>query len=143
MSVDDALLVGRIAFVAALYAFLLVLGLLLRRELRTRASLLDERAPCDLLVVDPHDTAFEAGERIPLLSQSTIGRGGDSDIVLDDSFVSAEHARLGWNGRGWVLVDLGSTNGTLLNGKQVKRATSVKPGDTIEFGRVKTKLVPV
>lgn len=143
MSVDDALLLGRIVFVAALYLFFGLLALLLRRELRQRSSARDERAPGDLLVVEPYETGLEPGERLPLLALSSIGRGGENDIVLRDTFVSGEHARLAWNGRGWVLEDLGSTNGTRVNGKQIRRAVPVKAGDTVEFGRFKAKLVPL
>ena len=141
MSVDDVVLLGRIAFVAALYLFLIILALLLRRELRVRGSLLEERAPGDLLMMEPYDSDFETGERIPLLSQTTVGRAAENEIVLNDTFVSSDHARLTWNGKGWVLEDLGSTNGTQVNGQPVKRASAVKPGDVIEFGRVKFKLV--
>ena len=143
MSVDDALLVGRIAFVVALYLFLILLALLLRRELLARAAQPGERAPGDLLVVDPFETGLEPGERIPLIALSSIGRSNENDIVLSDTFVSAEHAKLHWNGRGWVVEDLGSTNGTRVNGKPVRRAMPVKVGDTVEFGRVKARLVPL
>ena len=143
MSVDDALLVGRIAFVVALYLFLILLALLLRRELQARAAQPGERAPGDLLVVDPFETGLEPGERIPLIALSSIGRSNENDIVLSDTFVSGEHAKLYWNGRGWVVEDLGSTNGTRVNGKPVRRAMPVKIGDTVEFGRVKARLVPL
>jgi hypothetical protein len=141
LSVDEALLVARLAFLVALYAFLVLLAILLLRELRSRASSPGERAPGDLLVVEPFETGLDAGERIPLLAHSSIGRDSGSDVQLPDTFVSAEHARLSWNGKGWLLEDLGSTNGTRLNGKPIRKAT-VKPGDMIEFGRVKVKLVP-
>lgn len=143
MSVDDILLLARIAFVAAIYLFLFLLALVLRRDLVARTSLSDERAPGDLLIVEPHDTEYEPGERIPLLSQTTVGRAPDNDVVLDDEFVSTHHGRLTWKGKGWVLEDFGSTNGTQVNGHVVKKTTGVQPGDTIEFGRVKVKLVPV
>ncbi len=141
MSVDDALLAGRVAFIVALYLFLLVLALLLWRELRVKGVRTTERAPADLLIVEPFDTGLDPGERIPLLALSSIGRGQENDVTLDDSFLSADHARLSWNGRGWVLEDLNSTNGTRLNGKSVRKAMAVKAGDMIEFGRVKVKLV--
>jgi pSer/pThr/pTyr-binding forkhead associated (FHA) protein len=96
-----------------------------------------------LLVVDPFETGLEPGERIPLIALSSIGRSNENDIVLSDTFVSAEHARLYWSGRGWVVEDLGSTNGTRVNGKPVRRAMPVKIGDTVEFGRVKARLVPL
>jgi hypothetical protein len=143
LSVDTILLIGRIVFVVALYLFLVLLALLLRRELNTRSATSDERAPADLLVMEPYETGYEAGERIPLLAASTLGRASENAVVLDDSFVSGQHARLLWNGKGWVLEDLGSTNGTQINGSAVKRAVAVRPGDVIEVGRVKLKLVPV
>jgi hypothetical protein len=144
VSVDEILLAARIAFVAALYLFLIVLALLMWRELSRKTSTATERAPADLLVVDPHETGYEVGERIPLLATSTIGRLPDNTVVMDDGFVSGEHALLRWNGKGWVLEDLKSTNGTEVNGYEVKGATAVKPGDTIGLGRVvKLKLVQV
>jgi hypothetical protein len=141
LTVDQVLLLGRVAFVVALYLFLLVLAFMLRRELRTRSFAQGERAPGDLLLMEVGETGMESGERIPLLSTTRVGRDPDSDIVFDDSFISANHATLSWNGKGWVLQDHGSTNGTRLNGKEVHRAVPVKVGDVLEFGRVKGKLV--
>jgi hypothetical protein len=141
LSVDDILLLGRVAFVVALYLFLLSLALLLRRELRVRSLTQGERAPGDLLLMEPGETRMEAGERIPLLSTTSVGRDSGNDIVLDDTFISSEHATVSWNGKGWVLKDAGSTNGTKLNGKDVKRPVALKPGDIVEFGQIKFKLV--
>ncbi len=141
MSVDDILLLGRVAFVVALYLFLLSLALLLRRELRSRSLTQGERAPGDLLVMEPGETGMEAGERIPLLSTTSVGRDSANDIVLDDTFISSEHATVTWNGKGWILSDSGSTNGTRLNGKDVRRSVAMKPGDVVEFGQIKFKMV--
>lgn len=143
MSVDNALLIGRVAFIVALYLFLLLLAILLWRELRVRGSKATERAPADLLVMEPSDTGLDPGERIPLLSQSTVGRSRENEVTLDDAVVSAQHARLTWNGRGWVVEDLNSTNGTFVNGQPVERPVPVRQGDVIEFGPVKVKLVPI
>lgn len=141
MTVDDTLLIGRIVFLVALYLFLMVLALLLWRELRVHGARSGERAPADLLVVEPFDTGLDPGERIPLLAASTIGRGNENDVVLGDGFLSLDHARLLYNGRGWMIEDLGSTNGTRINGHAITRPAAVKLGDTIEFGRVKVRLV--
>jgi FHA domain len=143
LSVDDVLLLGRIAFVVALYLFLMALAFLLRRELRSTPVSERERAPADLIVMEPGETGLEVGERLPLLTTTTIGRDSDSDLVLSDTFVSSEHANLVWNGRGWVLQDLGSTNGTRVNGDDVHRPIAIKQGDVLEFGRVRVKLVPM
>ncbi len=143
MSVDEILLLGRVAFLAALYLFLIILAVLLRRELRSRVSTTEGRAPADLLVIEPYEADLETGERIPLLANTTMGRAEDNDIVLADTFASGQHARLAWNGKGWMLEDMGSTNGTYVNGQQIRRSVAVKPGDIIELGRVKVKLVPL
>ena len=62
-----------------------------------------------------------------------IGRLSNSDIVLADSNVSRRHAELRRDGSRWVLVDLGSTNGTLVNGK-LAREHELNDGDRITFG---------
>jgi hypothetical protein len=50
------------------------------------------------------------------------GRALDNDVVLEDSSVSRYHAQLRWDGRAWLVRDLGSTNGTLLNGRRVEQS---------------------
>jgi hypothetical protein len=68
-----------------------------------------------------------------LRSPTRVGRLADNDIVLDDKRVSRHHAELTGNGARWVLRDVGSTNGTAVNGKIVKEAV-LKSGDTISLG---------
>ena len=65
-----------------------------------------------------------------------IGRGQDCDIILDEHQVSRQHARLEQTPQGWTLVDLGSTNGTQVNGQPLKAHTpySLQPGDQMAFG---------
>jgi len=63
----------------------------------------------------------------------TIGRATINDIVLGDSKVSRVHARLQYSDEGLNLVDLGSANGTRVNGLPIERA-AVAPGDVIELG---------
>jgi pSer/pThr/pTyr-binding forkhead associated (FHA) protein len=64
----------------------------------------------------------------------TIGRDPDCDQVLDLSFVSGRHARLSSSGGKIVLEDLGSSNGTYVNGQRVERPVVVVPGDQIRLG---------
>ena len=63
----------------------------------------------------------------------TLGRVPTNDIVLADAKVSRNHARIEWRYQMFVLVDLGSTTGTRLNGARVQQAT-LKSGDTIGIG---------
>jgi hypothetical protein len=64
----------------------------------------------------------------------TLGRSRQCDIVLDDPNVSRQHAEIRPRGDSWVLTDLGSTNGSLLNGRRIDGPEVVKPGDEIELG---------
>ena len=64
----------------------------------------------------------------------TIGRSRDCDIVLADSGVSRRHAAIRPLDDGWVLEDLGSTNGVLLNGREVRGEERLTPGDRVALG---------
>jgi hypothetical protein len=64
----------------------------------------------------------------------TIGRSRQCDVVLSDPNVSRQHAEIRPRGGAWVLSDLGSTNGSLLNGRRIEGPEVVKPGDEIEIG---------
>jgi hypothetical protein len=67
----------------------------------------------------------------------TLGRSRQCDIVLQDPNVSREHAEVRPRGGSWVLADLGSTNGSRLNGQWIEGSEVVRPGDEIELGSTK------
>ena len=64
----------------------------------------------------------------------TLGRSRQCDVVLSDPNVSRQHAEIRPRGPSWVLTDLGSTNGSLLNGRRIDAPEVVRPGDEIELG---------
>lgn len=70
----------------------------------------------------------------------TIGRAASNDIVLPDLLVSRRHASLVRSGAGWEIVDLGSDNGTYVNGRRVTRSP-VEPDDAIGIGHQVFRLV--
>ena len=70
----------------------------------------------------------------PLAKDSlSIGRLDSCDIVLSDAGVSRKHAEVRREGDEWVVIDLGSTNGTVVNGQPVRRHR-LAAGDRIEVG---------
>ena len=73
-------------------------------------------------------TTFDVGEG------ATFGRSDNADIRVDDAFASSAHARIFPRAEFMYLEDMGSTNGTYLNGRQVKRAERLKMADTIRIG---------
>ncbi|SFK93262.1 DUF1707 and FHA domain-containing protein [Streptomyces pini] len=70
----------------------------------------------------------------------SIGRAPGSVLRLSDETVSRTHAQLHSSARGWTLRDLGSSNGTWVNGRRVTGSVSVRPGDHVRFGRVSFRL---
>jgi hypothetical protein len=71
----------------------------------------------------------------------TIGRSPDCDLPLGDPTVSWLHAELRRTADGWVLVDLGSRNGTRVNGWRADSGFTVRAGDCVRFGRAAYRLV--
>lgn len=65
---------------------------------------------------------------------TVIGRGSDADVRLSDTGISRRHAELRREGDDLVLVDLGSTNGCIVNGRPIERVR-LSPGDRIQLGR--------
>ena len=77
---------------------------------------------------------LRAGAAYDLSDGALLGRGEESDIVLEDSFASSSHARLVPHGDVIVLEDLGSTNGTYLNDEPLRGPQPLHPGDRIRIG---------
>ena len=76
-----------------------------------------------------------ARERFPIAKERvTIGRSRESDIFLPDQWLSRHHAEIRREGDGFFVVDLGSKNGTLLNGDQVQSRQRLHHGDVITLG---------
>lgn len=80
-------------------------------------------------------TALTGEERSYALNgaQISIGRDASNGIVVQDGRVSRRHASLEWDGAGWVVIDLGSANGTFVNGASVERVI-LRPGDLVRVG---------
>jgi hypothetical protein len=85
------------------------------------------RAQTPLLLID--------GKRVVISpAGATLGRGRASDIVLDDPNVSRQHAEIRPRGGSWIITDLGSTNGSQLNGRRLEGSEVLRSGDEIELG---------
>lgn len=123
----------RLTFLGSLYLVLVMIVRVLLRDLRSAA-----REPGTelgrLIVIGSPSEDPPAGAIFPLDAVTTIGRDVNNTIVVADPFASASHAVLTFRGRAWYLEDLGSTNGTLLNGGPVEGVVAIGFGDEITVG---------
>jgi pSer/pThr/pTyr-binding forkhead associated (FHA) protein len=77
----------------------------------------------------------QRGQAFPLADELTVGRGGGCAVALRDRMVSQLHARIFRRDGQLFVEDLGSTNGTLLNGKKVSAAVAMRKGDRLQVGK--------
>jgi hypothetical protein len=156
VAVDEVLLVLKIAFLVLLYLFIW-------RIVRTAAR--DLRLPQESFILAPSSGAgvqparsgprsgrlvvvkssdLGEGERFELDSaQLTIGRGRQNDITIgSDEYASARHARFEPRQDGVWVQDLGSTNGTYLNGARLDRPRRLTQGDVVRVGETDLRFEP-
>ena len=77
---------------------------------------------------------FEAGTLLDLTGGVTLGRADGAEIKVEDQFASSNHARIYERGDAMYIEDMGSTNGTYLNGRELRTSERLKPSDVIRIG---------
>lgn len=144
MTAEAIILLLRLSLIALLYLFLGAVALMAARELRRLAEPAGAARPtvprARLIVVDPGATSLTPGEMLPLRPVTRLGRSEENTIVLDDTFISAEHAVIVQRDGTWWLSDRGSTNGTAVNERLVHGEVGLEPGDVVGIGDVRLKI---
>lgn len=87
-------------------------------------------APASLVIKEPG----QAERTFALDGAIEVGRGEDVGLTLEDGFASHRHARLSPGRDGWQVEDLGSRNGTKVNGRIIDGPTTLRGGDTVRVG---------
>ena len=129
----------RLGFVVLIYVFLFMVARAMWQDLR--AGVAGAGRPLGrLVVISAQEGKPSAGTSLPLDAVNSIGRDVNNSIVIDDSFVSSDHAMLTFRGRAWYIEDRGSTNGTWLNGQLVEGLLPLGYGDEIQIGQVRLRL---
>jgi hypothetical protein len=153
---DDPLAVAlQFGFLAILYLFLLWVARSARRDLvrgqeppvADETHGLDEprgdrrrgAGPDLSLGVEPRlevvaAMGYEPGTVLDVSDGATLGRADSADIHVEDPFASSVHARIFARNGFMHVEDMGSTNGTYLNGRQLRKAEQLKPADKVRIG---------
>jgi pSer/pThr/pTyr-binding forkhead associated (FHA) protein len=161
---EFALTLLRLAFLGALWLFIIITIVALRRDImqpreaRPATSSRPPKAPRPPKPAKPAKAAKPAKHAkagpalvvtegplaqtvIPLgTAQITLGRAPDSTLVIDDDYASSRHARLYPGDDGWIVEDLGSTNGTWIDRTRITSPTVLPPGVPLRIGRTTLQL---
>jgi hypothetical protein len=129
----------RLLFLGLLYLVLVRIARALLGDLRAAAREPGAELGRLVVVASPSGEPPE-GTSLALDAIATIGRDVNNAIVVEDQFVSAEHAILTFRGRAWYVEDLGSTNGTFVNGSPVEGVAPLGFGDVVQVGQVRLRL---
>ena len=129
--IDLILFAGRVLLVVLLYIFLFSV-------MRTGIGLVrGQRKDGAIWSVDVEKGVKSLrGLHVDILGPVVIGRSPSSDIVIDEPYVSASHARFTIQGPALVLEDLGSTNGTMVNGHISEQPVTLRDTDEVQVGDV-------
>ena len=127
--IDLILFAGRIILVVLLYVFLFA-------AMRAGVGLVrGQRRDTAIWCVDVEKgSRAMRGLHVDVLGPVVVGRSPSSDIVIDEPYVSATHARFTIQGPALVLEDLGSTNGTMVNGHAIDQPVTRRDGDEVQVG---------
>jgi pSer/pThr/pTyr-binding forkhead associated (FHA) protein len=122
----------KLIFLLLLFLFLWQVARSIRGHIGTGAGTKTMKSASALVIVKSETLA---GQRFTIGTPAVVGRSDDADIVLDDSYASDFHFRIGQQDGKIVLSDLGSTNGTYVNGRRVTVPTTLTKGDSVQIGK--------
>jgi hypothetical protein len=149
VSNDTELLVLRLALIAIIFLFVLGVALMMRAGVTVAApgAARPARAPRKtaprLVVLVPARTSLAPGDEFDLAGAMSIGRDAGNGIVLADPSVSGRHAAIERTRAGWRVTDLGSTNGTLVDGRAVDgHGVVLQGGERVTLGSVVLRFQP-
>lgn len=126
-------------FLALLYIFLILVVRAIYRDARAPAAETKGRSARRRKKARPHLLVIAAernlGSRCYLADETIIGRAPESNIVLDDTYASQQHAVVLAQQDSYFIEDLGSTNGTYVNGRRISYPLELRQGDRIKIGK--------
>lgn len=122
----------KLLFLAVLFVFLWQVARSIRIHLGPAPTSRTARAGGEMVAVRS-DTL--SGQRFSLGRPQVVGRSDEADIIVDDGYASEFHFRIGVQDGNVVVNDLGSTNGTYVNGRRVTVPTTVGKGDSVQIGK--------
>ncbi|WP_125154010.1 FHA domain-containing protein [Clostridium rectalis] len=131
-----------VMIIAIVYVIIFTALRIMNKDIKSGTKRRNKRRLVGLEIVEPGNSInLKRGGVIPIQGEITIGRRNGNTFVLDDPYVSGHHARVYIRNNEYILEDLGSTNGTLVNQVKIHGKKHLKSGEIIKIGNTVLKFI--
>lgn len=142
MSLNFLSLVFKIIIIVIIYCIIFFALKIMYKDMKNGGKKKVAKKSIGLEIMEVSSNSnLKRGGVVPLRGEIKIGRNEENEIFIDDSYVSNQHARIFVKNNQILLEDLGSTNGTIHNGKKIASKIILRINDEIKIGKVVFKVI--
>lgn len=142
MDISKLSLVLKFVILGIVYVIIFLSLKIMYKDIKNTGKSKHKKNMLGLEIIEPGNSInLKKGGVIPVKGEITLGRKKDNLFMLDDPYVSGHHAKIYYADGNYIIEDIGSTNGTLLNENRVEGRTPITPGDIIKIGSTVLKVI--
>lgn len=135
-------LIFRVVIIAIVYLIILFAIRIMYKDIKNGGKRKVKRKPFGIEILEPGTSPnLKKGAVVPIGIELTIGRKEDNLLVLSDRYISSHHAKIFLKNGRYMLEDLKSTNGVILNSEKIEEKVYIKSGDRIQIGSCVFKVI--
>lgn len=136
-------LILRVLIIAVIYIIIFWALKIMYKDIKggNKRKKVEERIGLEVIQVGGGNSILKIGSVIPIHNKLTIGRKEDNQLVLHDQYVSGKHAVIFVKNNEYIIEDLKSTNGTIVNNEKLDKATYLNIDDEVEIGEYIFKVI--
>ncbi|MGY0373275.1 FHA domain-containing protein [Clostridium sp. JNZ J1-5] len=136
-------LILRVLIIAVIYIIIFWALKIMYKDIKggNKRKKVGKRIGLEVMQVGGGNSILKIGSVIPIHNKLTIGRKEDNQLVLHDQYVSGNHAVIFIKNNEYIIEDLKSTNGTIVNNEKLDKATYLNIDDEIEIGEYIFKVI--
>ncbi|MBU5485163.1 FHA domain-containing protein [Clostridium sp. MSJ-11] len=142
MLIDKISYVFTIFIIAIIYLIIWTSLKIMNKDMKSNGKKSSVNKSAGFEIIEPGNSSnLKKGGVIPIKGEITIGRKEGNTFILDDPYISSFHARVYFKNDDYIIEDLDSTNGILVNEVRIEDRTRLKIGDIIKIGNTILKFI--
>lgn len=135
-------LIFRVVIIAIVYLIILFALRIMYKDIKNGGKRKTKRRSFGIEIIEPGTSPnLKRGAVVPIGNELTVGRKEDNLLVLTDRYISSHHAKIFLKNGRYMLEDLNSTNGVILNSEKIEGKVYIRPGDQIQIGSCVFKVI--